>query len=45
MNTKVLYIEDNEQNLYLITYILQKNGYEVIAARDGRRSDSRPVCR
>ncbi len=36
MNRKVLYIEDNEQNLYLITYLLQKNGYEVIAARDGQ---------
>jgi two-component system, cell cycle response regulator DivK len=37
MNKKVLYIEDNEQNLYLITYILEKNGYEVIAARDGQQ--------
>lgn len=36
MNTKVLYIEDNEQNLYLVTYILEKNGYEVTGARDGR---------
>jgi len=37
MNKKILYIEDNEQNLYLITYLLEKNGYEVIAARDGQQ--------
>ncbi len=37
MNKKILYIEDNEQNLYLVTYILQKNGYEVLSARDGRQ--------
>jgi CheY-like chemotaxis protein len=30
-------IEDNEQNLYLITFILEKNGYEVIQARNGRQ--------
>lgn len=35
MKKKILYIEDNEQNLYLVTFILEKNGYEVIAARDG----------
>jgi CheY-like chemotaxis protein len=33
---KILVIEDNEQNLYLVTFILEKNGYEVIQARDGR---------
>ncbi len=37
MNNKVLYIEDNEQNLYLVTYILEKNGYAVTGARDGRQ--------
>lgn len=37
MKKKILYIEDNEQNLYLVTYILEKNGYEVIGARDGRK--------
>ena len=35
MGKKVLVIEDNEQNLYLITYILQQNGYEVFQARNG----------
>ena len=36
MKKKILYIEDNEQNLYLVTFILEKHGYEVCAARDGR---------
>ena len=35
MKGKILYIEDNEQNLYLITFLLEKNGYEVLQARDG----------
>lgn len=36
MNGNILYIEDNEQNLYLVTYILEKSGYRVTAAREGR---------
>jgi len=32
----ILVIEDNEQNLYLVKYILEKNGYQVVPARDGR---------
>jgi two-component system cell cycle response regulator DivK len=36
MKPKILVIEDNEQNLYLITFILEKNGFAVIAARDGK---------
>ena len=36
MPPKILVIEDNEQNLYLITFILEKRGYEVVQARDGR---------
>ena len=35
MKPKVLVIEDNEQNLYLMTFILEHHGYEVIPARDG----------
>jgi two-component system, cell cycle response regulator DivK len=35
MPRTVLVIEDNEQNLYLVTYVLEKNGYEVLQARDG----------
>jgi len=36
MKKKILIIEDNEQNLYLISFILEKYGYEVFAARDGQ---------
>jgi len=32
---KVLVIEDNEDNLRLITYAIQRSGYEVIAAVTG----------
>lgn len=32
---KILVIEDNEVNLYLICTIIQKLGYQVIEARDG----------
>jgi two-component system cell cycle response regulator DivK len=32
---KILVVDDNETNLYLIRFILQKSGHEVIEARDG----------
>lgn len=35
MNKKTLVIEDNEQNIYLVTFILEKNGHQVIQARSG----------
>lgn len=31
----ILVIEDNEQNLYLIRFLLEQNGFEVAAARSG----------
>jgi two-component system, cell cycle response regulator DivK len=36
MKGKVLVIEDNEQNLYLVRFILEQSGYEVFAALDGQ---------
>lgn len=36
MGKRILIVEDNDQNLYLATFLLQTNGYEVIAARHGR---------
>ncbi len=36
MKKTILIIEDNEQNLYLVTFILQKHGYHVEAAQDGQ---------
>ena len=35
MSKRVLVIEDNEQNLYLVTFILEKHGFSVRTARDG----------
>ena len=35
MGQRVLVIEDNEQNMYLITFILEKAGHEVVQANDG----------
>jgi len=32
---KILVVEDNENNLYLITFILEKQGHKVIAAKTG----------
>jgi len=47
MKKKILYIEDNDQNFYLVGFILGAEGYEVIRARDGyegidRASSERP---
>ena len=36
MTFRILYIEDNEQNFYLVNFILTKLGHEVHWARDGR---------
>ncbi len=35
MKGTILVIEDNEQNLYLVRFILERSGYEVFAALDG----------
>ncbi len=35
MRRKILIIEDNEQNLYLATFLLEKDGHEVLQARSG----------
>lgn len=36
MKGNILIIEDNEQNLYLVKFILEKNDYQVHAAMDGQ---------
>ncbi len=36
MKDKLLVIEKNERNLYLVTFLLEKYGYEVVQARDDR---------
>jgi len=35
MNNRLLVIEDNEQNMYLMRFLLEKHGFSVIAAEDG----------
>lgn len=35
MNKTILLIEDNPQNLYLETFLLERHGYRVISAQDG----------
>lgn len=32
---KILYIEDNEQNMYLVTFLLEKAGFKVFQATSG----------
>ncbi len=36
MEIKVLMIEDNEQNMYMLTYLLQSENYEVLQAFSGK---------
>lgn len=33
--TRILYVEDNEDNIYMLTRRLTKKGHEVTVARDG----------
>jgi len=35
--TKILLIEDNEQNRYLLRFLLERNGFDVLCAEDGAR--------
>lgn len=37
MKTKTLIIEDNENNMYLISFLLQNNNHEVVQAYDGQK--------
>lgn len=37
MNRTILLIEDNEQNRYLATFLLERHGYRVVSAVDGVR--------
>jgi two-component system cell cycle response regulator DivK len=36
MKGTILVIEDNEKNIYLVTFILEKSGYKVVQSRDGQ---------
>lgn len=36
MNNRLLIIEDNEQNLYLMRFLLEKSGFTIIGADNGK---------
>lgn len=38
MSDRLLVIEDNEQNLYLMRFLLEKNGFTVRGVTDGARA-------
>ena len=44
MKLEILIIEDDEKNMYLFTFILEKHGYRVIQARDGQEGIEK-ACR
>lgn len=35
MKNQIVVIEDNEQNLYLVTFLLEQHGYKIFPARSG----------
>jgi len=37
MMVKILYVEDNEDNIYMLSSRLARRGYEVVSARDGEQ--------
>jgi two-component system cell cycle response regulator DivK len=37
MHRTILLIEDNEQNRYLLTFLLEQSGYKVVSVPDGLR--------
>ena len=38
---RILYVEDNEDNIYMLTARLRRKGYEVIVATDGDQGVAR----
>ena len=36
MKLKILIIEDNEMNMYMLTYLLQKENFEIVQAYNGK---------
>ena len=35
--TKILYVEDNDDNIYMLTRRLRRKGYDVVVATDGEK--------
>ena len=44
MKKKILIVEDNEQNLYLVTFLLKQNGYHVTTARSGLEAIDKTIA-
>jgi CheY-like chemotaxis protein len=42
---RILYVEDNEDNIYMLSQRLARRGYEVIVARDGAEGVAMAACR
>lgn len=42
--TKILYIEDNEDNVFMLTRRLRRKGYEVVIAGDGAQGIDAARC-
>lgn len=38
MSRRVLIVEDNDQNLYLVTFLLERHGFDIVAARAGEEA-------
>mgnify|MGYP005690366423 CR=1 FL=1 len=34
--TKILYVEDNEDNVYMLSRRLKRKGFEIVVATDGK---------
>ena len=45
MNTRLLIIEDNAQNFYMMRFLLESNGFTVIGAENGRDGISEALRR
>jgi CheY-like chemotaxis protein len=43
MSRRLLIIEDNEQNLYLMRFLLERHGFTVVGAEDGPRGIAHAV--
>jgi CheY-like chemotaxis protein len=44
MTARILYIEDNDANMYLVTFLLNARGHEVIQAWDGAQGLERATA-
>lgn len=38
MKKKVLIVDDNENNLYLASFLLTTNGFDIVTAKDGKEA-------